>query len=74
MRKLIFFAFMVASSFTLYAQSLEDVQEKVNKGKYDEAKEKIDKLLLESKGQKKSKCLVLQRHCVLQLEPGQQPY
>lgn len=52
MRKLIFFAFMVASSFTLYAQSLEDVQEKVNKGKYDEAKEKIDKLLLESKGQK----------------------
>lgn len=52
MRKLIFFAIMVASSFTLFAQSLEDVQEKVNKGKYDEAKEKIDKLLLDAKGQK----------------------
>ena len=52
MRKLIFSAFMVASSFTMFAQSLEDVQEKVNKGKYGEAKEKIDKLLADSKGQK----------------------
>ena len=52
MRKLIFFAIMVASSFTMFAQSLEDVQEKVNKGKYVEAKEKIDKLLADPKGQK----------------------
>ena len=52
MRKLIFFAIMVASSLTMFAQSLEDVQEKVNKEKYAEAQEKIDKLLLDPKGQK----------------------
>ena len=52
MRKLIFFAIMVASSLTMFAQSLEDVQEKVNKGKYGEAREKIDKLLADAKGQK----------------------
>jgi len=43
---------MVASSLTMFAQSLEDVQEKVNKEKYAEAQEKIDKLLLDPKGQK----------------------
>jgi hypothetical protein len=52
MRKLIFLAIMVSSGFTLFAQSLEDVQEKVTKGKYTEAKEKIDKLLADAKGQK----------------------
>lgn len=52
MRKLIFFAIMVASSLTMFAQSLEDVQEKVNKGKYGEAREKLDKLLADAKGQK----------------------
>lgn len=52
MRKLIFFAIMVASSLTMYAQSLEDVQEKVNKGKFGEAREKLDKLLADPKGQK----------------------
>jgi hypothetical protein len=52
MRKLIFFAIMVASCYTINAQSLEDVQEKVSKGKFGEAREKIDKLLADSKGQK----------------------
>lgn len=52
MRKLIFSAFMVAASISLYAQNLEDVQEKISKGKYGEAQEKIDKILSESKGQK----------------------
>ncbi len=52
MRKLIFFVIMVASSLTIFAQSLEDVQEKVTKLKYGEAQEKIDKLLLDAKGQK----------------------
>lgn len=52
MRKLVFFAFMVASGFTLYAQNLEDVQEKINKRKYGEAREKIDKVLADAKGQK----------------------
>jgi hypothetical protein len=52
MRKLIFSAVMVASGFTMYAQNLEDVQEKISKGKYGEAQEKIDKLLADAKGQK----------------------
>jgi hypothetical protein len=52
MRKLVFFAFMVASSFTVFAQNLEDVQEKINKGKFGEAREKIDKVLADAKGQK----------------------
>ena len=52
MRKLIFFAIMVASSLPMFAQSLEDVQEKVNKGKFGEAREKLDKLLADPKGQK----------------------
>lgn len=52
MRKLVFIAFMVASGFTVFAQNLEDVQEKISKGKYGEAREKIDKILADSKGQK----------------------
>ncbi len=52
MRKLIFSAFMLLSGFNVFAQSLEDVQEKISKGKYGEAQEKIDKLLADSKGQK----------------------
>src|SRR5215212_8955672 len=52
MRKLVFFAFMVASSFTVFAQNVEDVQEKISKGKYGEAQEKIDKILADAKGQK----------------------
>lgn len=36
----------------MFAQNLNDVQEKISKGKYDEAKEKIDKVLTDPKGQK----------------------
>jgi len=43
---------MVVSSLTLFAQSLEDVQEKINKGKFGEAREKIDKFLADAKVQK----------------------
>jgi hypothetical protein len=52
MRKLVFLAFMVASGFTVFAQNVEDVQEKISKGKYGEAREKIDKILADAKGQK----------------------
>lgn len=52
MRKLVFFALTVASSITVSAQNIEDVQEKINKGKFGEAQEKIDKILADSKGQK----------------------
>lgn len=52
MRKLILSAFFLAAGTALFAQNLNDVQEKISKGKYDEAKEKIDKLLADPKGQK----------------------
>jgi hypothetical protein len=52
MRKLILSAFLMAASTALFAQNLDDIQEKINKGKYDEAKEKIDKVLAEAKYQK----------------------
>jgi hypothetical protein len=52
MRKIIFSAFMLVTGINVFAQSLEDVQEKIAKGKYGEAQEKIDKLMSESKGQK----------------------
>lgn len=52
MRKLILSAFFAATSLALSAQNLDDIQEKINKGKYDEAKEKIDKVLADAKNQK----------------------
>lgn len=52
MRKLILSAFLLAASTALFAQNLNDIQEKIQKGKYDEAKEKIDKVLAEPKFQK----------------------
>lgn len=52
MRKLILSAILVASSATMFAQNLDDVKDKIDKKKYDEAKEKIDKILTEPKGQK----------------------
>jgi hypothetical protein len=52
MRKLIFSAIMVATSMTMFAQNLDDVQEKISKGKFTEAQEKIDKVLSDAKGQK----------------------
>lgn len=53
MRKIILTAFLIAAGTTLFAQKvkLNDVQEKVEKGKYDEAKEKIDQILTDPKGQ-----------------------
>lgn len=52
MRKLILSAFFMAAGTVLFAQNLNDIQEKISKGKYDEAKEKVDKVLLDPKGQK----------------------
>lgn len=55
MRKLLFAALFATASFSAtYAQKVEkldDVQEKFSKGKYDEAKEKIDKVLADPKNQ-----------------------
>lgn len=52
MRKLILSAILVASSATIFAQNLDDVKDKIDKQKYGEAKERIDKILSEPKGQK----------------------
>ena len=42
MRKLLITVLLAVSVSGLFAQKLEEVQEKISKGKYDEAKEKID--------------------------------
>ncbi|MBD0331646.1 MAG: hypothetical protein ICV66_03245 [Chitinophagaceae bacterium] len=52
MRKVLFVTILAASFVVARAQSLEDIQEKMNKGKYDEAKEKLDKFLADPKNQK----------------------
>ena len=52
MRKLISTAFVLAIALGVQAQNLDDIQEKIQKGKYGEAKEKIDKALAEPKNQK----------------------
>src|SRR5690349_12176432 len=51
MRKLLVTVLLAVSFSGLFAQKLDDVQEKISKGKYDEAKEKIDKFLAEPKNQ-----------------------
>ncbi len=51
MRKLILSAFFLAASTALFAQKLDDVEESVKKGKYVEAKDKIDKVLADTKNQ-----------------------
>ena len=51
MRKLLLTALLAASVSSLFAQKLDDVQEKISKNKYDEAKEKIDKILADPKNQ-----------------------
>ncbi|MGN6165484.1 MAG: hypothetical protein ACTHOF_13185 [Flavisolibacter sp.] len=51
MRKLLLLVLLASSVTSLFAQKLDDVQEKISKGKYDEAKEKIDKILAEPKNQ-----------------------
>src|SRR5829696_8608607 len=52
MRKLFLTAAFAASLTISYAQELKDVQEKIAKGKYDEAKEKLDKFLADPKNVK----------------------
>src|ERR687885_35187 len=50
MRKLLFAAVAFAAPIvSTHAQDLKDVQEKISKGKYDEAKEKLDKLMADPK-------------------------
>lgn len=52
MRKILMIASLALFSFSaLHAQKVKDVQEKFQKGKYDEAKEKIDELLNDPKNQ-----------------------
>lgn len=52
MRKLLLAAAFAATVPGAYAQKLEDVQEKISKGKYDEAKEKLDKVFADPKNAK----------------------
>ncbi len=52
MRKLILSAFLLGASTVLFAQKLDDVEESIKKGKYVEAKDKIDKVLADTKNQK----------------------
>ena len=49
MRKLLLSVLLATSLTSAFAQKLDDVQEKISKGKYDEAKEKIDKALADPK-------------------------
>lgn len=49
MHKLFLTAAFAASLTISYGQDLKDVQEKISKGKYDEAKEKLDKYLADPK-------------------------
>ena len=51
MRKLLLSVLLASSISSVFAQKLDDVQEKISKGKYDEAKEKIDKVLADPKNQ-----------------------
>lgn len=51
MRKLLL-SLLLAAFFTgVFAQKVDDVKEKISKGKFDEAKEKIDKLVADPKNQ-----------------------
>lgn len=49
MRKVFIAAVLAATVSVSHAQDLKDVQEKISKGKYDEAKEKLDKILADPK-------------------------
>ena len=54
MRKLILSALLVAATSSLFAQKLDDIQEKIGKKKYGEAKEKVDAALADPKNQANS--------------------
>ena len=57
MRKLVL-ALLLATSFSgVFAQKIDDVKEKISKGKWDEAKEKIDKVMADPKNQTNSEAL-----------------
>lgn len=51
MRKLILSALLLASGAGVYAQKLSDVEDKLSKGKYDEAREVVDKMMADPKNQ-----------------------
>ncbi|ANE49586.1 hypothetical protein [Flavisolibacter tropicus] len=51
MRKLILSALLVAATSSLFAQKLDDIQDKIGKKKYGEAKEKVDAALNDPKNQ-----------------------
>ena len=52
MRKLFLFLVFTAASSYLFAQDLKDIQEKIDKKKYGEAKEKVDKAIADPKNAK----------------------
>ena len=49
MRKFFLASALVITAASTFAQKLDDVQEKISKGKYDEAKEKLDKFMADPK-------------------------
>lgn len=51
MRKFLLSALLLTSFTGVFAQKLDDVQESLNKGKYTDAKDKIDKFLSDPKNQ-----------------------
>src|SRR5690349_6781753 len=54
MRKLVLTLLLAASFTGLYAQKMDDIKEKIQKGKYAEAKEKLDKVMTDPKAQSNS--------------------
>lgn len=52
MRKLLLSALFVSTATSLFAQKLDDIQGDVTKGKYKEAREKVDKFLTDPKNEK----------------------
>jgi len=54
MRKLVLALLLATSVSGVFAQKLDDVKEKVQKGKWDEAKEKLDKAMQDPKNQNNS--------------------
>lgn len=59
MRKFLLSVLLAASVSGVFAQKIDDVKEKIQKGKYDEAKEKIDKVLADAKNQSNSEAWFL---------------
>ncbi|MGZ8536978.1 MAG: hypothetical protein ACXWV9_01890, partial [Flavisolibacter sp.] len=51
MRKFLLSVFLIAISHCIFSQTIKDVQEKISKGKYDEAKPMIDSILAKPQNQ-----------------------